>query len=322
MTKIISLRPDAQVSPGTPGFVAVCAVLLSEHLTPGRIASLGTKTELTLKPGVIYKAYTGICFDTHVALSDLVVRASPEAWRAGLYPLRVDYSGTNGRDEPAELLVYFTVAAGMEFVRRDPLFEMALRSASTPEEVPTEVSGQTASHVVPEGLAIATTGERHLQGPPAAPVNSSAPTTANAEALVKEWLNSPDDRGRVVDTPDLSTREIKTSAKVQGVLLPGAGEDQRVSTADLGVDASSAAQDPRIEAQQNRLSSDAPAPELLQEDPLLASAEPAVDLTGPAPSERVSAFMAMPARSAPGTKGVDSPSQAPNAQDSGFVLDV
>lgn len=308
--KLISYRPDAQVEQTIEGFLAVCPVLLAEFLTPGRVAALGTKTELTLKPGVIYKAFTGVGFTPAPSVASVYVRATADSWRAGLYPLRVEF------DHSGEMLVYFTVAAGMEFVRRNPLFEICLRPSAVDGGIPTSVSDHVKASVAPEGLSIAVAGERHLKGH-MAPAPAVEADTKNAEAVVKAWLNEPDPRGRVVEAADTPERTISTTARVQGITLPGAGDDQRVSATEFGLEGALES-DPSIAEDQGRVTSEVgQVPELVEET------LPTTPDTSPEAQRKVEAFLAVPGLSPRGTKTQDvpNPGVAAPRQDL-FNLDV
>lgn len=216
---ILALRDDAYAGPGSsPGFVGVGAVMIQEHLSPNRVCALGTRTEVLLKPGTIYKAYTGLSFEGVISPAQLSVRSSADFWRAGAYVLRTEIS------EDGETLVFFSVMVAIDFVRRNPMFEIACLTDATATSAAPAV--QAAERPAPStaGLSLAAEGEKHIQGPPPmATMGHNSPDAPSPEVLVKQWLNEPDDKGRVVDdVEDTGERKVSTTARVSEV--PGDSE--------------------------------------------------------------------------------------------------
>lgn len=238
---LTTCREDAKISQGNWGFTAFGATAIKEHLSStGRVMALGTQSEVTFRPGIIYKAYTGL----KTGLQKLDIRASAEAWKSGsLEVLRVNIAipeAKEGEKAPStmsgELEVFFRVSAEFAFRRMTPLFE-----AWTPEGA-TVQAGERAPAA---GVAFRTDGEKAIRpahAPVAAPTpgNPGASEEAAAEQAAKDWLNSPDERGHVVATSDARSEVQVSAANVSGIQVPDAGDDQRVD--DSAISSHDAAQ--------------------------------------------------------------------------------
>lgn len=199
-TLVFSLhRPGAEIgrNPDT-GWVEVLAASCVEHLSPGKVPSLNVRSDLPLRPGVIYKAYTGIVSEFPLPFPMCLVRAAADAWRFGVEVKRLDYG------DGSELIVYFTVLEQLK-LNEVPLRFQVYHPCFDGAELVTQTGGSLATPGIKIALEPATA--RRLVERPANPAgtqggaNGKQMTDAEAQKRAADWLNTPDDRGRVVDGP-------------------------------------------------------------------------------------------------------------------------
>lgn len=290
--KIRTFRPDAHVErhPSLrPNALLMCGVIVSEFFTIGRIAPLGTKSEVEFKPNTVYEVFTGISLDGVTDPSQLVIRAPRELYKkCGLSVERVEIGDRN------EIIVFVRVFDRWSFKRLQTMFEvfvnqppmLALTPAAalptsyshhTPPTPPQPAQGgvkieaparpsmieeQTVDLDAPQALKTATasmpetggidivneetapspdpfvkegpTKLREAPRPAAAAAHqpmSDAAVDAKAAKEVDDWLNEPDEKGKVVGndglalrnaTPivDKQTGEIRQGS-ARGALEPG-----------------------------------------------------------------------------------------------------
>jgi hypothetical protein len=171
-----------------------------EFLAPGRVPSLGVRGDLPLKPGVVYKAFTGISANNFdFPYLSTLVRAAPDSWKIGVEVKRIDFG------EKGELLVFFTVLEPMRIDQTQLLFEIRLPGGNWPE-IETEQGEPLALpgiKIALEPVSNRRVVERPAAPQAAAPVHPPGRQMSEAEAAKKaaEWLNAPDERGRVVNGP-------------------------------------------------------------------------------------------------------------------------
>lgn len=206
--RIQTIRPDAVVEAQENGYFSIRAVLCQEFLAHGgRVVVLYARTELSFRPGVIYKAFTGIALPDVPNSASLLARATAAAWKHGLIVHRVEFEG-----DLNELVVYFTVTEGFEFYRTQPLVEVAPILAHEPRfVVGVDRDGQIDTAKAPaievikgpeapppgpqksqeEGLKLAEPRKKGEAAPADDPEASDA-------AKVRNWLNEPDEKGKIV----------------------------------------------------------------------------------------------------------------------------
>jgi hypothetical protein len=213
--EIKTCRDDAIMLGQTDGSALVRAVVLLEHLTPGRIRSPAPRLELTLQPGTIYCGYTGILLPV---IEPLRVRASAEAWKFGLEVLRVDFSTPKGAapHDSSELVIYFRVSTPAKYQKDMLCFEVSTAHGSLSG---VKVSPGMSIPVPGLNLAIEPpTNKKYGEKPQATVAGKTAPEISDAEAAKKvaEWMDSPDPKGHVVSTADTATRPpLPPAAAVQ-----------------------------------------------------------------------------------------------------------
>ena len=203
---IETCRDDVLVHPLPLGGIVLTCPLVKEFATRSqRVTPPSGRTEIILRPGDVYVGFTGLRLpaegEPHLSLS---CRATPESWaEAGLTVLRVD------RGDAQELLVYFSVYKECQFSRHTPFLE--IRSGSGKAATPLQTAPGDAKLLPPGHPAVQE--NRHVQGAPRAiAAGAAAPVadSAAAEAAVKAWLDEPDERGRIVEGPDVpGDRELR-----------------------------------------------------------------------------------------------------------------
>lgn len=244
--ELTTCREGAKISNGNWGYVALGAVAIKEHLsTSGRVTALGAQTEVTFRPGIVYKAYTGL----KALFQKLDIRASAEAWKAGgLEVLRVNIALPEREEEgqagptalSGEIEVFFRVSAEFAFARKSPLFELWNPEGATVEP------GERAPSA---GVAYRTDGERRIvpkapAQPAATPEAPGGDPDAAAAKAARDWINSPDEQGHVVASESSPQARETVSANVSGIQVPDAGADQRIDDAAISThDASQTAGD-------------------------------------------------------------------------------
>lgn len=211
-------RPGAiaEQNPDT-GRLEVLAVSCVEFLAPGRVPSLNVRGDLPLKPGVIYKAFTGVSSAFPFPYLGCLVRPSMEAWRYGVEVKRLDFG------EGSELLVYFTVIEQMRLDQTPLRFEISDSSLAGHA-----VTTQSGPRLSLPGIKIAiepVTARRFER--PAGPTgmqgtaNGQQMTEAEAQRKAAEWLNAPDDKGKIVGGSDeVFARPVSKPAQVTAAVAP------------------------------------------------------------------------------------------------------
>jgi len=214
-------RPGAIAERGDNGALRLAAVAVVEFLAPGRVPSLSVRGDLPLKPGVIYKAFTGVSTAFPIPFLGCTVRASPDAWKFGVEVKRLDYG------EQSELLIYFTV---LETIRLDQLqlsFEVFGYLDDPGRPVPDVFETEEGPKLSLPGIKIAlepVTARRVSERAPSqstAPANGVQMTEAEAERRAKDWLNTPAARGRVVCGSDVvAAHPVEKKANVAAAVAP------------------------------------------------------------------------------------------------------
>ena len=206
--RIQTIRPDAVVEPQENGYFSFRAVLVQEFLAHGgRVTVLHARTELSFRPNIIYKAYTGVALPDVPNSASLLARATAAAWKHGLIVHRIEFEG-----DLRELIVYFSVTEGFDFYRTQALVEVAPVLSQDPRlVVGVDHAGQLDVARAPAVQVI-----KGPEAPPPGPQKSTEPGLKLAEprkkaaagpaddpeasdaAKVRNWLNEPDDKGKIV----------------------------------------------------------------------------------------------------------------------------
>ena len=204
------------------GVLRLAAAAVVEFLAPGRIPSLGVRGDLPLKPGVIYKAFTGVSPASEFPFRTYLVRPSQDCWKYGLEVKRLDFG------EHSELIIYFTVLEPLRTDQTQLIFEV-MQSSSTIEPF-THIETQAGVHLALPGIKQALEPVTKVRfSPPlapnaqsAAPVNGRQMSEADAVKKAADWLNSPDERGKVVSGSDVSVipRPVEKPAQVTESTFP------------------------------------------------------------------------------------------------------
>ena len=204
------------------GVLRLAAAAVVEFLAPGRIPSLGVRGDLPLKPGVIYKAFTGVSPASEFPFLTYLVRPSQDCWKYGLEVKRLDFG------EHSELIIYFTVLEPLRTDQTQLIFE-AMQPSTTANPF-THVETQDGVPLALPGIKQALEPVTKVRfSPPLAPnAQSAAPVNgrqmSDAESIKKaaDWLNSPDERGKVVSGSDISAiaRSVEKPAQVTESTFP------------------------------------------------------------------------------------------------------
>lgn len=188
--KVSTFRDDAMADVGPNGNLLVRGVLVSQFTTPARIAPLNVSTEAEFKPGVIYKIYTGLAIDDVKNPFNLTVRAVISLFKHGLEVKRVDLEERN------EIVIYATTMVPFKFVKNESMFEVAINLGGSFSIAGVEIK--------PESVA-ATPGPfqketLHLKEvvQAAAQAQGDPAQAASDEKKVKDWLESPDTKGKEI----------------------------------------------------------------------------------------------------------------------------
>ncbi len=211
-------RPGAIAEQGPNGSLKLAAAAVVEFLAPGRVPSLSVRGDLPLKPGVVYKAFTGVSTNFPIPFLGCQVRASPDAWRFGVEVKRLDYG------EQSELLIYFTV---LEQIRLDQLqltFEVHNWTLE-PLDPSAPFGNKEGATLSLPGIKIALepSTARRVTERPVAKAAPAAPTISEAEAekRARDWINTPDEKGRVVNASDVvAPHPVAKAANVQAAAVP------------------------------------------------------------------------------------------------------
>lgn len=212
-------RPGAiaEHNPDT-GRLEVLAVACVEFLAPGRVPSLSVRGDLPLKPGVIYKAFTGVSSDFPFPYLGCLVRPSPEAWRYGVEVKRIDFG------EGSELLVYFTVLEQLRMDQAPLRFEIGHPSLDG-----YNVVTQEGPKLSLPGIKIAlepVSTRKIVERPVANPgtqgtANGKQMSEAEAQKKAADWLNTPDEKGKIVGGSDeVIARQVTKPAQVTAAVAP------------------------------------------------------------------------------------------------------
>jgi hypothetical protein len=212
-------RPGATANRGPSGELILTPVACVEFLAPGRVPSLSVRGDLPLKPGVIYKAFTGVSATFGFPFLQSLVRSSPEAWHSGVEVKRVEFG------EQGELLVFFTVLEQLKLDQAPITFEVHnsfLQSAQSFET-------QDGSRLSLPGIKIAiepVSTRKIVERPVANPgtqgtANGKQMSDAEAQKKAADWLNAPDDKGKIVGGSDeVFARAVAKPAQVTAAVAP------------------------------------------------------------------------------------------------------
>lgn len=180
------------------GAAHVRLVSCIEFLSPGRVPSLGVKTDLLLRPNVIYKAFTGVCFQGAPPFAALQVQADNASWKYGVEVKRLEYGVEN------ELVIYFTILEPVALANISPSLGFDLLGIKG--NVGNFMFNENSGELPLPGIKIAVepkTAKRYIEKSQTAPQSQKAAADSEAEAARKAaaYWNTPDTVGRVVDGP-------------------------------------------------------------------------------------------------------------------------
>ncbi|MFA6132432.1 MAG: hypothetical protein WC869_00295 [Phycisphaerae bacterium] len=197
------------------GRLIVTAVSCVEFLAPGRVPSLSVRGDLPLKPGVIYKAFTGVSAAFPFPFLGCMVRAAMEAWRFGVEVKRIDFG------ENSELIIYFTVLEQLRLDQAQLRFEISHDCLSVCTAIDTVEGGRLSLpgiKIAIEPVSARRVTERQVMaGQPA----SQQMTDAEAAKKAAEWLNAPDEKGKIVGGSDqVFARQVERPAVVTAAVAP------------------------------------------------------------------------------------------------------
>lgn len=212
-------RPGATANrdPAT-GALILTPVSCVEFLAPGRVPSLSIRGDLPLKPGVIYKAFTGVSSAFPFPFLSCLVRASAEAWRFGVEVKRVEYG------EQSEMIIYFTVLEQMRLDQAPITFEVFDSTLSADS-----FETQEGCRLSLPGIKIAiepVSSRKIVERPVANPgtqgtANGKQLSEAEAHKKAADWLNTPDDKGKIVGGSDeVFARQVAKPAQVTAAVAP------------------------------------------------------------------------------------------------------
>jgi hypothetical protein len=212
-------RPGATANRGPAGELILTPVACVEFLAPGRVPSLSVRGDLPLKPGVIYKAFTGVSATFGFPFLQSLVRSSPEAWRSGVEVKRVEFG------EQGELLVFFTVLEQLKFDQTPITFEVhdsllaSFGSFETQEGCRLSLPG---IKIAIEPVSTRKIIERPVANPGTQGVaNGKQMSDAEAQKKAADWLNAPDDKGKIVGGSDeVFARQPAKPAQVTAAVAP------------------------------------------------------------------------------------------------------
>jgi hypothetical protein len=199
---IVLRRKGAICEPGPNNNLLVTCVACVEFLSPGRVSNLAVRGDLPLKPGIIYRGYTGVTAIFGEVLPrphQITVRPTLETWRvSGVEIKRVDFG------EDGELILYFTVLE--QVVVGQAPFKFELYS----DIYMNQTSVEDMDHLLTiPGIKIAVepANARRVVGY-RGPVSLTQPMNdAAADKLAEQkaaaWLNTPDERGKIISGPVL-----------------------------------------------------------------------------------------------------------------------
>lgn len=195
MIQLTTLRKGATATAIRGGF-STSANLVVEALAAGRVTSLSPRKDLSLRPGVIYRAHTGIQIVTprfnHTAM---VVRATPEMWRYGVRVERVD-------ELDGELTICFSTVEPFQLSDQENQsvsFEVHVFGVTGMTSVELTAGGERAEPGIKLALEKPTAHIKAIPVPAAPAAQKQAAKTPEQEAkAVSDWLNAPDETGHVV----------------------------------------------------------------------------------------------------------------------------
>jgi hypothetical protein len=197
----------------------VLAVACVEFLAPGRVPSLSVRGDLPLKPGVIYKAFTGVSADFQFPFLGCLVRPCVDAWRYGVEVKRIDFG------EGGELLIYFTVLEQLRMDQAPLRFEiMDPQRLRFPDLIT-----QDGPRLSLPGIKIAlepVSTRKIVERPVANPgtqgtANGKQMSEAEAQKKAADWLNTPDEKGKIVGGSDeVIARQVTKPAQVTAAVAP------------------------------------------------------------------------------------------------------
>lgn len=248
---VLSCRPTAAIVPlGANRYLIQAAVLRECLAKDGRpVAQMFKVEDCEIRPGSIYMAPTGLIFPDIAAVAQLPVRASEQAWKSGLLVHRTDFVGQH-----RELVVWFSVFQPLKFVRGTPIFEVEPQAVAVTAPAASRMPPAAATPNLPGPgeVLLQPQAERRLAPAPSAQAPATAgprPATeaaqqAAAVQAVNAWLNSPDERGRIVATPDTPTLRPLPTHRASSVEISTAAPEQRIDDRDMSSVDPAAAQNP------------------------------------------------------------------------------
>lgn len=210
-------RPGAEIDrdPDT-GRLRVRVASCVEFLAPGRVPSLGVRGDLPLKPGVIYKAFTGVSAAFAFPFMASLVRPVAESWKIGTEVKRVDYG------EQGELIIFFTVLEQLRLDQAQLMFEIIVDGAEN-----REIVTQGGSKLSLPGIKIAIEPvsarqvERRIAPSGGGSVGGQQLSEAEVHKKAADWLNTPDDKGKIVGGSDeVFARQVAKPAQVMAAVAP------------------------------------------------------------------------------------------------------
>jgi len=207
-----TFRDDALVEVDNEnGCLKFRGALVAEFLSPERVCALGARTELTFKPNMIYKVYTGISVDFLTTSSLFTVRPVDKLFAKGVEVKRVEFG------EQDEIIVYLTTMEAFPFVKNEFMFEMYPHLNSTTDQPDIQLRKKNAKKLEKKPLPTVVLKENQP------PVSQTA--NKNPEKVVEDWLNSSDKtEGKAVPTPEVKRPPYNGPAVVKAATAGSTGQ--------------------------------------------------------------------------------------------------